>query len=92
MFFLKNHVEKVKIENIKSNEVYAPVEGEVIPLDEVDDAVFSEKILGDGVAVEPDKGEIYSPVKGTVSVVFPTKHVVGIKKGLISFFISGSIR
>ena len=75
MFFLKNHVEKVKIENIKSNEVYAPVEGEVIPLDEVDDAVFSEKILGDGVAVEPDKGEIYSPVKGTVSVVFPTKHV-----------------
>ena len=39
MFFLKNHVEKVKIENIKSNEVYAPVEGEVIPLDEVDDAV-----------------------------------------------------
>ena len=31
MFFLKNHVEKVKIENIKSNEVYAPVEGEVIP-------------------------------------------------------------
>ena len=50
----------------------------VIPLDEVDDAVFSEKILGDGVAVEPDKGEIYSPVKGTVSVVFPTKHVVGI--------------
>ena len=43
MFFLKNHVEKVKIENIKSNEVYAPVEGEVIPLDEVDDAVFSEK-------------------------------------------------
>ena len=45
---------------------------------EVDDAVFSEKILGDGVAVEPDKGEIYSPVKGTVSVVFPTKHVVGI--------------
>ena len=68
MFFLKNHVEKVKIENIKSNEVYAPVEGEVIPLDEVDDAVFSEKILGDGVAVEPDKGEIY----------FPTKHVVGI--------------
>lgn len=42
---MKNHVEKVKIENIKSNEVYAPVEGEVIPLDEVDDAVFSEKYL-----------------------------------------------
>ena len=57
MFFLKNHVEKVKIENIKSNEVYAPVEGEVIPLDEVDDAVFSEKILGDGVAGGPGKGE-----------------------------------
>ena len=42
MFFLKNHVEKVKIENIKSNEVYAPVEGEVIPLDEVDDAVLKK--------------------------------------------------
>lgn len=42
---MKNHVEKVKIENIKSNEVYAPVEGEVIPLDEVDDAMFSEKYL-----------------------------------------------
>ena len=60
MFFLENHVEKVKIENIKSNEVYAPVEGEVIPLDEVDDAVFSEKILGDGVAVEPEGRNLFS--------------------------------
>jgi len=40
--------------------------------------VFSQKILGDGAAVEPENGEVYSPVKGIVSVVFPTGHVVGI--------------
>ena len=74
MFFLKNHVEKVKIENIKSNEVYAPVEGEVIPLDEVDDAVFSEKILGDGVAVEPD--DLTGDGGGEQSQIFPLVHAV----------------
>ena len=56
---------------------------------------FLKKILGDGVAVEPDKGRNLSPVKGTVSVVFPTKPCSGNydgRRGLISFFISGSIR
>lgn len=78
MFFLKTHVEKIKIKNEKSDEVYAPVDGNVLLLEDVDDVVFSQKILGDGAAVEPENGEIYSPVKGTVSVVFPTGHVVGI--------------
>lgn len=78
MFFFKTHAEKIKIKNEKPGEVYAPVGGNVLPLEEVEDVVFSQKILGDGAAVEPENGEIYSPIKGTVSVVFPTGHVVGI--------------
>lgn len=78
MFFLKTHAEKIKIKNEDSNEVYASVNGKVVLLEDVEDVVFSQKILGDGAAVEPENGEVYSPVKGIVSVVFPTGHVVGI--------------
>lgn len=78
MFFLKTHAEKIKIKNEDSNEVYALVNGKVVLLEDVEDVVFSQKILGDGAAVKPENGEVYSPVKGIVSVVFPTGHVVGI--------------
>ncbi len=51
---------------------------------QVSDPVFSEKMMGDGFAVIPKEGVLYSPVNGTVSSVFPTKHAVGIttKTGL----------
>jgi len=58
--------------------------GELIDLNELDDPVFSEKMVGDGIAIKPNENEVLSPVKGTIIQVFPTKHAVGIetKEGL----------
>ncbi|SDN30594.1 PTS system IIA component, Glc family (TC 4.A.1) [Fictibacillus solisalsi] len=59
--------------------VVSPLNGRIIPLEEVPDPVFSEKMMGDGIAVVPEDGELMSPVDGEVLQVFPTKHAVGIK-------------
>lgn len=56
-----------------------PIEGEIIKLEEVPDIVFSEKLLGDGFAVIPKDNKVYSPVDGTIRVLFPTKHAIAIK-------------
>ena len=61
-----------------TEEVYSVADGEVIALEQVKDPVFSQKIMGDGFAVEPENGNIVSPVSGTVSSVFPTKHALGL--------------
>lgn len=49
-----------------------------LPLEDVADQVFSTKLIGDGYAMKSNTGEIYSPVSGTVTTVFPTKHAIGI--------------
>lgn len=59
--------------------IIAPVEGKLIPIEEVKDATFSEKLLGDGVGIIPHNGKVYAPVDGTVASVFNTKHMIGIK-------------
>lgn len=59
-------------------EIAAPVEGEVVSLKEVPDEVFSKEVMGKGVAVKPEKGEIAAPFDGTVSAIFPTGHAVGL--------------
>ena len=53
--------------------------GEIIPIDKVNDKVFSEKMMGDGFAVEPTDSKIVSPVDGKIASVFPTKHAIGIE-------------
>lgn len=58
--------------------ILSPVEGETCPISEVNDPTFSEKILGDGIAIRPKKGEVVSPVDGTVAILFETKHAVSI--------------
>lgn len=63
----------------KGLEVDAAVDGELIPITEVKDDVFSTKMLGDGYAIKPTSGEIHSPVEGDISTLFPTKHAIGIK-------------
>ena len=60
-------------------EVKAPVAGIVKPLEEVSDQVFSKGLIGQGVAVLPVDGNIYAPISGTLSVVFPTGHAFGIQ-------------
>ena len=61
-----------------TEEVYSVADGEVIVLEQVKDPVFSQKMMGDGFAVEPANGNIVSPVSGTVSSIFPTKHALGL--------------
>ena len=63
---------------VRENVVYAPVEGELIPLGQVDDEAFASGSLGDGCAIRPTDGTVYAPVSGTVKMVFPTGHAVGI--------------
>lgn len=59
--------------------VYAPSKGELIPISEVADPVFSEKMMGDGFAVLPEANEVFAPISGTILNVFPTKHAIGIQ-------------
>ena len=61
-----------------TEEVYSVADGEVIALEQVKDPVFSQKMMGDGFAVEPANGNIVSPVSGPVSSIFPTKHALGL--------------
>lgn len=60
-------------------DLFAPVTGVLKSIEKVSDEVFASKAMGDGFAVEPSNGEIYAPVNGTVTSVFPTKHAIGLK-------------
>lgn len=63
----------------KTEEIlFAPLSGKVLNMDEVPDPAFSEKKLGEGMAIEPAEGKVCSPVDGKIIHVFPTKHAIGI--------------
>lgn len=63
---------------LKKESIPAPIEGKPLPLSEVADAAFSQGILGKGMAVEPTKGVVLSPVDGVVETLFPTRHAIGL--------------
>ena len=69
----KAGIDKGTLEIIKS-----PLTGEVKPLSEAVDPVFAQGVMGQGVLIQPSEGELVSPVDGVVSVLFPSKHAVGI--------------
>jgi sugar PTS system EIIA component len=73
----KNLFKNKKIES--ETTILQPLEGEIVPLDVVPDPVFSQKMIGDGFAINPTNGSVVSPVDGEVISVFPTKHAVSIK-------------
>ncbi|MEK3884456.1 glucose PTS transporter subunit IIA [Paenibacillus sp. PL2-23] len=58
---------------------HSPMQGRMIPLEEVPDPIFAGKLVGQGVAFIPEKGELVSPVKGKVMHIYPTMHAIGIK-------------
>ncbi len=58
--------------------IHSPIKGEVKALSEVNDGVFSAGIMGKGFAIEPEEGEVVSPVHGSVTTIFKTKHAIGI--------------
>lgn len=66
-------------EKSRDHEFYAPSSGKLTKITEIEDPVFSSRMLGDGYGIEPDEGTIYSPVYGTITTIFPTKHAIGIR-------------
>ena len=75
----KTQAKKHTGENTKvSWEITSPVEGEVLALSRVNDPVFSSETLGKGIAVLPSKGEVVAPEDGTVTLIYPTLHAVGL--------------
>lgn len=57
-------------------ELFAHMNGTVLQLEEVEDETFAQKLLGDGVAIEPDEGKLYAPCDATVQMIFDTKHAI----------------
>ena len=72
---VENKIEEKSIGNLI---VFSPIEGNAISLDKVNDGVFSEGMLGKGIAIEPSVGRAVSPINGVVSTVFETKHAIGL--------------
>lgn len=65
--------------SIEENEIYSPIEGEVVELSQVHDELFSNKALGSGMAIIPEKGELRAPANGTIKMVFETLHALGME-------------
>ena len=61
------------------NKLYAPLNGRAVPLTDVPDPTFSEGLLGNGIAIIPTDGNVYSPVDGTIETVFDTGHAIYMK-------------
>ncbi|WP_176586026.1 beta-glucoside-specific PTS transporter subunit IIABC [Priestia megaterium] len=59
--------------------ILSPLSGEVIPLHQVNDKVFSQKMMGEGIAVRPNIGKVVAPFDGVVVMLFETKHAIGLK-------------
>lgn len=62
----------------QQTDIYAPLSGEAIALQDVEDEVFASGVAGLGIAIRPSKGEVTAPCDGVVSLVFASKHAIGI--------------
>ncbi|WP_313802748.1 PTS glucose transporter subunit IIA [Cytobacillus sp.] len=65
--------------NKRKLQIFAPIKGDMLSLEQVPDPVFSEKMMGDGVAIMPEDGGVHSPVEGQVILIADTKHAIGIR-------------
>lgn len=82
--------EEIELVDVEKNEqlllqkepFVAPLSGNLVTLDKVNDSVFSQKMMGEGFAVEPNEGLVVSPVNGKIITIFPTKHAIGITSDL----------
>ncbi|WP_195258863.1 beta-glucoside-specific PTS transporter subunit IIABC [Bacillus paralicheniformis] len=67
-------------EKLGADETFkSPVIGQMISLSDVEDDIFSSKVMGEGIAIIPSKGELYAPVDGEISLLFETNHALGMK-------------
>lgn len=60
------------------NSLVAPITGQIVPLSEVDDPIFAEEMMGQGIAIKPSDTTVYAPSDGIISMVTPSKHAIGI--------------
>ena len=77
-FLQTSAADQVSSQVSSGEKIKSPMNGTVIPLSEVPDAVFSSEMLGKGFGVEPSEGKAYAPVDGEVTTVFDTKHAIGL--------------
>lgn len=81
MIFYKTNdqqVENKEVTKLEEEIILAPIKGEVKPIEESSDAAFASGALGKGVVILPEEGKVYAPVTGTVTVLFPSLHAIGI--------------
>jgi len=64
--------------NVQRETISSPLSGEIVPLSKISDPLFSTETVGKGIAIEPSRGEVVSPVDGVVTTLFPTEHAIGI--------------
>ncbi|WP_294763479.1 beta-glucoside-specific PTS transporter subunit IIABC [uncultured Lactobacillus sp.] len=70
---------KPEVSSNKEEKLVAPLNGQVVPLRQVKDEVFSSGSMGKGIAIKPKDGQVCSPLDGEVVMVFPTGHAIGLK-------------
>ncbi|WP_208559994.1 beta-glucoside-specific PTS transporter subunit IIABC [Marinilactibacillus kalidii] len=63
----------------EKNEIYSPIEGQLLPLNKVEDDAFATEAMGKGIAIIPENGKVYAPFDGEVAMIFKTKHALGLR-------------
>ncbi|ULL17454.1 PTS glucose transporter subunit IIA [Paenibacillus sp. H1-7] len=76
---IREEIKKVLMKDIQQVMFSAPMQGRMIPLEDVPDQIFAGKLVGNGVAFVPEKGELVAPVAGKIMILYPTLHAVGIQ-------------
>ncbi|WP_373229870.1 glucose PTS transporter subunit IIA [Cohnella sp.] len=76
---IKEEIQKLMQLDVQQVQFHAPVQGRMIPLEEVDDPIFAQRLVGRGVAFIPDKGELVAPVQGKVIHIHPSLHAIGLE-------------
>lgn len=70
--------EKVILPKSSKTTVFSPFDGEIVPLSEVPDEAFSKELMGKGVAIIPENGNLVSPIDGKIQTIYKTKHAIGL--------------
>ena len=75
---VNNNQKNQSLQETLETTVFSPMNGVLIPLSDVNDPIFSQEMMGKGIAIKSEQNTVHSPIKGTISMVTPTKHAIGI--------------
>jgi PTS system beta-glucosides-specific IIC component len=75
---VNNNQKNQPLQETLETTVSSPMNGILIPLSDVNDPIFSQEMMGKGIAIKSEENTVHSPIKGTISMVTPTKHAIGI--------------